>query len=930
MTNSEDSFRRLKDVSFEYGEYCKLLVDLCLEISVDTQSATILCHHGYACNALIIAITEELLNNRPDHSFISKLIELLWNCLENYVASLPSSSASQTPHDPATTSMASPSSMHYSSSLTTFHPSQSSVTQEGVGDIIKFQYAIPTLRQLLRKLVFNGYCHTDKEIRNEVIIICHLLLSFPKSIPYFILSGLLNDLVTFATYGEMGKKGWTFYSQPLPKLRNFSTFTEIDIQFKKELWLIISALLASDDQDIITCVASSPFMNVLFHYLEQSSFESDSGEMTQNGTGVGIIGGGAGTRVGGGSEFDGSLDDNVLNTPTGISKSILNKTTTLSRGAGGAAAGGGGDDYESSSVGSFSNQKKTQPSAKSTSVNATTAANKLPLTQLLELQILAMSILAGNAHRMMAEFIQIDGPRRSLSILCQYSSSTQSLDHKSLVYHTFLLLNRCLVSSQTVSELLIEMNGLEIFLFYFDHSDENLSRAQAIKLLTAMCQSSLQCQKQLRDLGGIESLVKALVKFNERKVPLVGKSAGVKFVTLNRNEGDKFPVNDENGGEMNVFAISLLSCIWKAIVENKINEIIFAEKEGLDALFDMLEVSSFLIRSMILRLLSDLLQNRHLVTYAYAWRSHRTVRSIGQILAHCWMDEEVRLKCVRGSDGVVCDLWNILGNHSWPIEIIPPELVFSDTGELMAQSSSAGTLGFGQEGMGPGGVSQVDLGQSQTVKRLNSAILASRAGSHSQTQSQVRAKVLALDLRGIIATIFQSLGFLEVPVVSHDLIGSDEYLSYVYDEVALDKQESKPKSGRTFLRSLSSMGGDTKPVIISEDDMSDQNLSPTDKQVISICMRYDTLREGEWWNLILEELKQENILPIDADMNLIEDMKERVFASARAIQFEQMELSVIRKMEKQSEEDVFLNHIIQQKNQQIKSEYLKRKSGRKS
>jgi hypothetical protein len=882
-TNTEQqSLQRLKEITFESGEYCKLLIDLCLEISVDSASATILCHKGYACNALIIAISEELLNNRPDHLFISKLIELLWNCLESYVATMQTSSTTQASVSDQTATSTSPQG-----------------GGGGGGDIIEFHVAIPTLRQLLRKLVFNGYCHSDKEIRNEVIIICNLFLSFPKSIPYFILSGLLNDLVTFATYGEMGRKGWTFYSQPLPKLRNFSSFTEIDIQLKKELWLLISDLLAYDDQDIITCVASSSFMNVLFYYLEQSSFESGEGEGRDD------------------ERDDGDDRELLQTTTTGIKKTLLNKTMTLTGPATNRMKSGNPsspssrsprDDLESSSVGSLSTQQKKNKTL------SNSEKTKLPLTQLLEIQILAMSILAGHAHRMMAEFIQIDGPRRALSILCQYSSS-QQLDHKTLVYQTFLLLNRCLVSSTHVNELLIELNGIEIFLYYFDNSDDNLSRAQSIKLLTVMCQSSVECQKQLRELGGIECLVKAVMKSNERKVPLVGKVAGVKFVTLNNDDGDKYPLNDENGGEMNVFAISLLSCLWKSIVGNKYNEIVFAEKEGLDALFDMLEVSTFLIRSMILRLLSDLLQNRHLVTYAYAWRSFRTVRSIGQILAHCWMDEEVRLNCTRGSDGVICNLWNILGNHSWPIEIIPPELVFSDTGEPMTQTTENITSTQG----------------SHIVKRLNTAILASRAGTSSQVQLSVRTKVLLLDLRGIITSLFQSLGFLEIPVVNQELVGSDEYLSYVYDEIILDKQETKPKSGRTFLRSLSSMcGSDTKIVIISDEDMSDQNLSPTDKQVISICMRYDTLREGEWWNTILEELRQENILPISADLNMIEDVKERVFASARAIQFEQMELSVIRHLEKQSEEDIFFNHIIQQKNQQIKSEYLKKKSGRKN
>lgn len=102
-------------------------------------------------------------------------------------------------------------------------------------------------------------------------------------------------------------------------------------------------------------------------------------------------------------------------------------------------------------------------------------------------------------------------------------------------------------------------------------------------------------------------------------------------------------------------------------------------------------------------------------------------------------------------------------------------------------------------------------------------------------------------------------------------------------------------------------------------DYDDQNLSPSDKQVISIAMRYDTIREGEWWGLIEEQMRQMEVLPIDADANYLEDRRERLFEACRAIQFEQMEITVVRNEEKVAQANVFIDNLLMQKNQQIKS-----------
>lgn len=808
----------LRSGAAEAFELAKLFLDFCLDLSLDPLSAALMCENGYVCDAMIFSLGEESKANRPDQSHISRSIELMWNCLESYVLAMKGKSYSD--------------------------------AELASVKIIDFGKAIVTLRGIFKGLIFNGYRQADKEMRNEIAIIFTLLANFPASIPHFIKSGLLNDVLTYSTVGDAGKKGWAFYSEPLPKFRNFSTITEIDLQLKREMWMLIGDLAASNDSDVITAIASSPFMSVLFAYIEQSSLDDN--------------------------DFPGSEV-----TPEG-SSTLLSQL--LDEGSETASLTSNPD-----LGGKILGSRKPQ-----------TVVGTIPVGQLREIQVLAMSLLASNAHRMMGEFLRINGPARALA--CLSYSSSQIPEHRSLVFHTFLLLNRSLMVSKIMNKRLEDLQAIKLFLHFFETSDDMSARAQSARMITVLCKSS-ECQKQLREVNGIGPLVSALNQVNARKTPVVGKSAGVELSVYGDAEKDT-PTSSEEGGEMNVFAISVLACIWEAVVGNGVNEEVFAEKEGVDALFDMLEVCTFISRSMVLRLLSDLFDNRRLVPFAYAWRSHKTMRSVGQLLAHCWMDEEVRVGCMRGADGVICNIWNALGNHIWPV---------APTDHIIGQDLEYGTV-------------QGDV-RSSTVTKLNTAILEARQGSSSRIQKQVRTKALRTDIRGVIAAIFQSLGFLEVPVVESILEPLED--SFVVDEMKLDIEDRGKKSAqKSFLRSLSSMV-DGNPVIVTSQDMSDQSLTPGDRQVISVAMRYDTLREGEWWNVIRDDLAAANIVPIDADANMLEDVQERVFAASRAIQFEQMELSVASLKEKHSQEDVFLNHIIQQKNQQIKSEYLKRKSGRK-
>ena len=813
----------LKIITIDALDYAEGALSLCLELSVDLNTAALLCQDGLLCNAMVIALREETMAPHPDTSRISDAIELLWNCLESYVHFMNAEKTS-----PSTV----PSAIKKMFYLTT--------------SVVDFKIAIHTLRTVFRQLLFTCYRQSDREVRNEVLIILTLFIHFPDSIPHVINSGLLNDIVSFGTVGDAGRKAWAFYSEPLPKFRNFVTMTDIDLQLKKQLWLTIGDLMMSDDADIITCVASSPFIAMLFTYIEQDSLVDTSGDCEDEGN--------------------------------------MRGSTTIPI------------EDDESQVSSPVEKQNTPPVLQS-----------LPVTQLREFQVLAMTILAANAHRLMGEFLRIEGPTRALDVLCKYSQSPLP-EHKSLVYHTFLLLNRNVMMSNVVNHRLENHDGIRVFLHFFEFSDDEAARAQSARIITVMCRKSVESQQQLRKIKGIVPFVHALQCYSERRQPLVGKLAGVNFSTLGGDtDQDTTSGGDDSGGELNVFAISILDCIHNAILGNEKNEVVFAQNEGIDALFDILEVSPHIHRSMILRLICDLFDNHRLISYAYAWRSHKTMRSIGQLLAHCWMDEEVRIGCLRDKDGVICNLWNALGDHTWPV---PPEQAKKILQEETSMPSPDG--------------------RSSTVARLNTAILAARAGSVGASLVALRQEAQKADLRCVVAAIFQLLGFLANPCPVEIGVLQQSHTVPV-NEAKQEEFDIEESSNKGFLRALTLMGGNgNKPLkVMTAEETADQNLSPTDRQVISLATRYGLLREGQWLREIQQMLSENNVVPVDEDTNFADNLNQKVFAAARAIQFEQMELGVVRLKDKQTEEDVFFNHIIQQKNQQIKSEYLKRKSGRK-
>lgn len=163
-----------------------------------------------------------------------------------------------------------------------------------------------------------------------------------------------------------------------------------------------------------------------------------------------------------------------------------------------------------------------------------TFLGSIPHVQMLQLQVLAATLLTEMGAKFVDDFMMIDGPVRVLEIAMHYCKSDAS-DHISLVGVLLICLNRLIASSPAVRSDMESKSALQFFLFLSERSVEEQTKAQAVRAIALLC-ASVDCQTQLRDQEGIQFLVLAVRRFVEPKRPLVGLRAGIKI-------GDKHSID---------------------------------------------------------------------------------------------------------------------------------------------------------------------------------------------------------------------------------------------------------------------------------------------------------------------------------------------------------------------------------------------------
>lgn len=849
----------------QYGvakENCQVLLELCIELTADSKMCVEMCLLR-VCDGAIRLFDLSAGENSRDLR-IPECIDLMWTVLESYLAQ---------PLDEG-----------------------SSREQALRADVVDFEYTLAVFLRLLTSMLCDGYKLSDKECRNEIVMLLTMMASFPASTPCFVQSGMLNTLLTYACAAEADTDAFAFYSAPLAKLRNFASAFDIDIQFKRALWLLLGELHKYDDPDVILATAAFPLLDVLLAYCEFESLDlRESKNNVENKFG--------------------------LQSPVREGSTVMQEPSVVQHTASIDSSADGGTfenafSYESKSGGpvnasniSIVHGSMSLVEARDIAPERSAYIASLSMLQLRELQVMAMTFLAHNAARCMGEFLRINGTVRALDILFHYTSSPLA-EHKELVYSCTLLLNRLVLCSPIVKEIMEYENAVQTLLNVLEKNSEERTRAQGVRLCAILCAGGNRvCQAQLRAGGGLKLLVRIVAAYANPRRPLAGLKAGIAIYANLGGSNDSRELNDPSedprGGDISVLIVAVVDCLVKAVVGNAASEGQFAMDEGVDATLDLLEASPYVLRTQMLRLLCDLIANPQLLVFVHAWRSQKTMRSAAQLLCHCWQDEEVRLGCVR-ENGVIANILDPLGDHSWPDDRRAP---------VMGDSVSSNN----------------DTVRSIAVSRLANAIIASKQLTLGSVPTEVRSLALEKDTRIIVACTLQLMGLFESYTVPPDSIGS-----------ILEEEGEQKRDSAADARGFEEDGepddlGDEEDDEEEEDDepfeskplptivqTGDIGLQPSDKQVIAIAKRYYLLREGGWWRQLLDDLANAGVVPVEADAALVEAYLERSFDAAAVVQLEQMALLAADFSAKASVEQEFVAGIRLKQQQAIKAAWLKK------
>ncbi len=81
-----------------------------------------------------------------------------------------------------------------------------------------------------------------------------------------------------------------------------------------------------------------------------------------------------------------------------------------------------------------------------------------------------------------------------------------------------------------------------------------------------------------------------------------------------------------------LYAVSILDCLWNAILGNKKSEAVFLDNEGLFVLLEFLEFCDDMHKKMALSCLSFLIENSKSIPYFCDWNSGKTMINATQLL----------------------------------------------------------------------------------------------------------------------------------------------------------------------------------------------------------------------------------------------------------------------------------------------------------
>jgi hypothetical protein len=974
-------------------ELTQILLDICLDLTNNFEIACLLCEYRIL-DGVIVLLQKDFHHDQRDHR-ISYIVELLWNVLEPFTEKIRTSlqapaleildAESIQPVDATASPAVSTPQITVTDILLQYEEQQEV-------PFIDLEKAIPILHEIFLFQLMDGFRELDKELRNELLIVLTLLAEFPYAVGYFLHSHMFHLFVTYACVEEVGHANWPFFNKKIANSRNFATISDTDLEFKKQLWNIINILLQTNDPDAILCVAASPLIPSMIDYLEYEIPSNNGLSATQ--TQVPATPGSATGSINK-QEISSILIETMQQSSVfSESPSVFPATPSHNKSAVSENnspqqpqhqismsskskqpsvtlkpfSGPGGAILSKPPTATGANRPSVTNNTMTISVpgatmNTTAATKTSPLkkkafltqltpSKLKEFQLQSSLFLVQNIPKLLSEFQRIQGLPRVLTLLMKYILS-EAFEHRQLIFYLLILINKCMLTCTEITEYLENNSGIAICLYLFIHctDKEEDIRGCLVRIIALLCANqNTFCQYQFATLQSMPVLLPVLRMYITKRPALIGLKAGIKIMKhLDVNDPYSDPTENPYSGDVSVLIIAILHCFQNCIIGNVDNELQFVELEGLDILLDLLEISPFVLRIHVLRLLSNLLKNTEILGFFYNWRSSKSFRSAGQMICHAWLDEEVRLRGERQKDhGIIANVFDPLGNHNWavaPFEVPLVGMFAATTGEEI-------------------------LSQSVTVNKLATAILAGRNAIQTNLPVHICTKVLESDVRVILSDILHSVGLYSayhihdehnpckvnehkalsvieemdenIPLDSPDLHmlssskkgnnnnnnnnnnrspnGSSK--ANTRNNTANSANNSRGKSQSPTRRANHSFTAENATSIASGFD--DGKLLPRELQVLSLAKKYYALREGDWWRKVQQHVKAQGIIPIESDAALLDTRLEYSFDAALATQLEQMQLFEDEEQLKKDDESTFIDGILTKMHQQIKAEWSKK------
>eukprot|EP00505_MAST-04D_sp_SCG-Rhode-Island_P000780 Stramenopile-MAST_4_protein_780 len=133
------------------------------------------------------------------------------------------------------------------------------------------------LRGLLEQTLVSGFRGKDKELRNNLLVVCSILARHRNNHQFFVSSGLLDLLLLYSSAMEIGL--------PTPsEPHNYATSSECDFELKRLMWQLISDIAMHQEDEPVdhvmetahTAISQMPLVETLLLYMDINRSQEES------------------------------------------------------------------------------------------------------------------------------------------------------------------------------------------------------------------------------------------------------------------------------------------------------------------------------------------------------------------------------------------------------------------------------------------------------------------------------------------------------------------------------------------------------------------------------------------------------------------------------------------------------------------------------